>query len=168
MVLGRYTHVLPDPQSINYDCTFQCNKSFTPSLSIWFWLKHCFLSFPWNYGVVHGHHLRTPSRTSKWRTTFGVTSGFNLNVTSSWWRTWNSKGACLSWRWTPSSLILSYFFELSHLGDLVASWPYFWWRTWNRLWRLLWNWKYSYLCMVFSSRHWTLSLVVWFDSSTPS
>jgi len=26
-------------RSINYDCTPQCNKSFTPSLSIWFWLK---------------------------------------------------------------------------------------------------------------------------------
>jgi len=29
----------PFPRSINYDCTTQCNKSFTPSLSIWFWLK---------------------------------------------------------------------------------------------------------------------------------
>jgi hypothetical protein len=26
-------------RSINYDCAPQRNKSFTPSLSIWFWLK---------------------------------------------------------------------------------------------------------------------------------
>jgi hypothetical protein len=57
------------------------------------------------------------------------------------------------------SLVLSYFFELSYFGDLVVSQPRFWWRTWNRLWRLLRNWRYFYLCMVFSSRRWTLSLV---------
>jgi hypothetical protein len=29
----------PFLQFINYDCAPQCNKSFTLSLSIWFWLK---------------------------------------------------------------------------------------------------------------------------------
>jgi hypothetical protein len=32
----------------------------------------------------------------------------------------------LSWSWTLSNLVLSYFFELSHPLDLVASWPHFW------------------------------------------
>jgi len=33
------TPSFPFFQSINYNCAPQCNKSFTPSLSIWFWLK---------------------------------------------------------------------------------------------------------------------------------
>jgi len=35
MVLSRF----PFLQSINYGCAPQHNKSFTPSLSIWYWLK---------------------------------------------------------------------------------------------------------------------------------
>ncbi len=115
-------------RSINYDCTSQCNKSFTPSLSIWFWLKIWPFSSPWNYGVVHGHILRAPSRTSEWRTASGIISKSDLNIASSRWKTRTSKGACSSWNWTPSSLVLSYFSELSHSGDLVASRPCFWWR----------------------------------------
>jgi hypothetical protein len=53
-----FTHFLPFPWFINYECSSQCNKSSTPSLLIWFWLKFWFLSSPWNYGVTHGHFLR--------------------------------------------------------------------------------------------------------------
>ncbi len=120
------TPFFPFPRSINYDYAPQCNKSFTPSLSIWFWLKIWPFSSPWNYGVAHGHILWALSRTSEWRTTFGIISKFDLNITSSWWKTWTSRGACLSWSWTLSNLVLSYFFELSHPLDLVASWPHFW------------------------------------------
>ncbi len=38
------TYFLPFPWSINYDRASPCNKSSTPSLSIWFWLKLWFLS----------------------------------------------------------------------------------------------------------------------------
>ncbi len=117
------------PRSINYDYASRCNKSFTPSLLIWFWLKIWFFSFPWNYGVTHGHILRAPSRISKWRTASKVISRFDFNATSLWWKTWTSRGVCSSWNWTPSSLVLSYFFELLHPGDLVASRPRIWWRT---------------------------------------
>ncbi len=120
-LLMHFLHFL---RSINYDFTFQCNKSSTP-LSIWFWLKHWFLSFPWDYGVAHGNILQAPSCTSKWKIAFEIISGFDLNATSLWWRTWNSKGVRSSWSWTPSNLVLSYFFKLSHLGDLVASRPHF-------------------------------------------
>jgi hypothetical protein len=130
------THFLAFPWSINYDCACQCNKSFTPSLSIWFWLKIWFFSSPWNYGIAHGHILRARSCTSKWRTAFWVISRFDPNVASLWWRTRTSKGARLFWNRTPSNLVLSYFSKLSHLGDLVASQPRFWWWVWNHLWRL--------------------------------
>jgi hypothetical protein len=132
-------HFFLFPRSINYDFASQCNKSSTPSLSIWFWLKILFLSSPWNYGVMHGHILRAPSRTSEWRTASRIISRFDPNITSSWWRTWTSRGACSFWSWTPSNLVLSYFFEFSHPGDLVANRPCFWWQTWNRMWRMLQN-----------------------------
>jgi hypothetical protein len=80
-------HFLPFFWSINYNYVSQCNKSSTPSLLIWFWLKLWFLSSPWNYGVAHGHILWAPSCTNKWRTTSGIISGFDPNVTSLWWRT---------------------------------------------------------------------------------
>jgi hypothetical protein len=72
---------------------------------------------------VHGHLLRAPSCINEWRNAFGVISRFDLNATSSWWRTWNSRGACSSWNWTPSRLILWYFSKLSHPCDLVTSHP---------------------------------------------
>jgi len=109
-------------QSINYDYTPQCNKSFTPLLSIWFWLKIWLFSSPWNYGLAHGHLLRASIRTSEWRTTSGIISRSDPNARSSWWKTQTSRGACSSWSWTPSSLVLSYFSELSlsqpHFGQV--------------------------------------------------
>ncbi len=81
------THFLHFPWYINYDFATQCNKYSTPSLSIWFWLKLWFLSSPWNYGIAHGHILQALNHTSKWRTASRVISGFDLNVTSSWWKT---------------------------------------------------------------------------------
>ncbi len=132
------------------------------------WLKIWFFSFSWNHGVMHGHILRALSHTSEWRTAFKAIFRSDPNTASSWWRTWTSRSAHLSWSWTPSSLILSYFSEFSHLGDLVTSRPYFWWGTWNRLQRLLRNQRYFYLHMVFTSWRWTLSLVVRSDSPTPS
>jgi hypothetical protein len=71
------THFLPFPRFINHNCASQCNKSSTPSLSIWFWLKHWFFCFPWSYGIAHGHILRASSRTSEWRTASGVISRFH-------------------------------------------------------------------------------------------
>ncbi len=125
-------------------------------------------SFLWNYGVAYGHVLWASSCTSEWRINFEVIFRFDVDITSSWWRPWTAKGACPSWSRSSSSLVLSHFSELSHLGDFVTSWPRFWWWTWNRLWRLLWDWRHLHLCMVFNSRHWTLSLVAWFDFPTTS
>jgi hypothetical protein len=101
-----FTHFLPFPWFINYAHTSKCNKSSAPFLSIWFWLKICLFSPPWHYGVVHGHILRAPSRTSEWRTTFGDISRFDPNATPSWWRTQTSRSACLSWNWTQTFLFL--------------------------------------------------------------
>ncbi len=162
------TPFFPFPRSINYECASQRTKSFTPSLLIRCCLKIWFFSSPWNHGVAHGHILRAPSHSSEWRIAYGVIFRSDLNATSSWWRTQTSRSAHLSRSWTPSSLVLSYFSELSHFGHLVASRPHFWWRTWNRLRRLLQNRRYFYLCMVFSSWRWTLPLVVWSDSPTTS
>jgi len=125
-------------------------------------------SFPWKYGVAHGHILWAPSRTSEWRIAFEVIFRSNLNVAFSRWRTRTSRNARLSWSWTPSSLVLLYFAKLPHPGDLITSWPHFWWRTWNCLRRLLWNRRHFYLRLVFSSRRWTLSLVTRSDLSTTS
>jgi len=162
------TPFFPFLRSINYDCAPQCNKSFTPSLSTWFWLKIWPFSFPWMYGVAHDHVLLAASCTSEWKTAFGVVPRSYPDIASSWWRTWTSRSACSSWSWTPSSLVLSYFSELSHPGDPAASRPHFWWRTWDRLQRLLRNWTYFYLHMVFSSRRWSLLLVARPDPSTTS
>jgi hypothetical protein len=99
-------HFLAFPWSINYDYAYQCNKSFTPSLLIWFWWKIWFFSSSWNYGIAHGHILRARSRTSKWRIAFKIISRFDPNITSSWWRTRTLRGACSFWSRTPSNLIL--------------------------------------------------------------
>ncbi len=124
-----FAHLFPFPWSINYDYASQCNKSSTPSLSIWFWLKLWFFSSPWSYGVVHGHILWASSRISKWRIASKVISSFDPNATSSWWRTWNSRSVHSSWSWTFSGLVLSYFSKFLHLGDLVTSRPHIWWQT---------------------------------------
>ncbi len=125
-------------------------------------------SFPWNYGVAHGHLLWVANRTSEWRIASRVVSRSYPNTTSSWWRTRTSRGARSSWSRTSSSLVLSYFAELSHPSDLAISQPRFWWRTQDHLWRLLRNWRYFYLHLVFSSQRWSLSLVARTDSSTAS
>ncbi len=109
--------------SINYDFASQCNKSYTPSLSIWFWLKIWLSCSPYDYGVAHGHILQALSHTSEWRIASGVILRFDLNVTSLWWRTRTFRGVHSSWSWTPSSMVLSYFSKLSHPCDFVANWP---------------------------------------------
>ncbi len=132
-------------------------------------LSKIFFSFlPCNHGVAHNHFLRAARRTSEWRTASGVVSRSYSNRASSWWRTRTSRSACSSWSRTPSSLVLSYFPELSHHGDLAANRPRCWRRTRDRLRRLLQNWRYFYLCMVFSSRRWSLSLVARPNPSTAS
>ncbi len=138
---------------------------------------HCQFDFDWRSNLFflclklwrHAwSHLTAASRTSEWRTASRVVSRSYLNTASSKWRTRTSRSACSSWSRTSSSLVLSYFSELPHPGDLAANRPRFWWRTRNRLWRLLRNWRYFYLRMVFSSRRWSLSLVARSDSSTAS
>ncbi len=138
---------------------------------------HCRFDFGWrfdlfsspqHYGIAHGHILRAPSCTSKWKTAFRNIPRFDSDTTSLWWKTQTSRGVCSSKSQTPLSLVLSYFSKLSHPGDFAASQPRFWWWIWNRLWRLLQNWWHFYLCMVFSSRRWTLSLVAQTDSSITS
>jgi len=125
-------------------------------------------SFPWNYGIMYGHVLRALSCTSEWRADPQIIFRFDIDVTSSWWRPQTARCVRLSWSWSPLSLVLSHFFKLSHLGDFVASRPCFWWWTQNRLWRLLWDWRYLHLRMVFNSYCWTLSLVARSNSPTAS
>jgi len=153
---------------INYDCTSWCHTLpyFIVAL---IWLKISFFPFlPCNYGVAYNHVPRAVNRTSEWRTASGVVSRSYLDITSSWWRTWTSRGASSSWSGAPPSLVLSHFFELPHPGDLAAGRPRFWWWTRDRLWRLLRNQRYLYLRMVFSPRRWSLPLVTRSDSSTTS
>ncbi len=135
-----------------------CNLIFVEDIS----------SLPCKHGVAHGHLLRAPSRTSEWRTAFGIIFRFDSNAASLWRRTRTLRGAHSSRSWTPLSLVLSHFAKLPHLSDLVTSRSCFRWRTRNRLWRLLWNQRHFYLHLVFSSRRWTLSLVAWSDSLTTS
>jgi hypothetical protein len=68
---------------------------------------------------AHGHILQAPSRTSEWRTAFEDISRFDPNITPSWWKTQTSRGVCLFWSWTPSSLVLSYFSKFSHPSVLL-------------------------------------------------
>jgi hypothetical protein len=118
-----FMHALPFPWPINYDHISWCHKSFPPSLSIWFsWRYFLFLKKLWRRALSH---LRAPSRTNEWRTTFGFIFRFDPNLASSWRKTRTSRGVHLSWNWTPSSLVLSYFAELPHPGDLVTSRPCF-------------------------------------------
>ncbi len=126
------------------------------------------LFFPWIYDIAHDCILRAASRISEWRTASKVVPRSYSDTTSSWWRTRTSRGACSSWSRAPSSLVLPYFSELPHPGDPAASRPCFWWRTRDRLRRLLRNRRYFYLCMVFSSRRWSLLLVARPDPLTAS
>jgi len=167
MVLG---HSLPIPfLSLAYKSRSRNLMSQVPShLHYQFDFVEDLSFLPCTYGVAHGHLLQAPSHTSEWRTAFGVIFRFDPNAASLWQRIRTSRGARSSWSWTPSSLVLSYFAKLPHLGDLVTSRPYFRWRTRNCLWRLLWNQRHFYLRLVFSFWHWTLSLVAQPDSSTTS
>ncbi len=125
-------------------------------------------SLPWNYGIAHGHFLWAPSHTSEWRTDIGIIFGFDVDVTSSWWRPYTARGARSSWSQSPSSLVLSHFSKLLHPGDFATSRPCFWWQTWNCMWRLLRDRRQVHLRLVFSSWRWTLSLVARSDLSTAS
>jgi hypothetical protein len=121
MVLDRYfKSFLPFPWPINCNHAFQCTKSSTHSSPSWFWLK--IFSFPWIHGVTHDHVLRVSNHTNEWITTMGIILRFDIGPTPSWWRFQTMRGAPLSWSWTPLSLVLSQFFELSYLGDFVTSW----------------------------------------------
>ncbi len=68
------------------------------------WLKIFF--FPWNYGVAYGHVLRASRCISKWRASPRVVFRFDVDATSSWWRTQIARSACSSWNQSPSSLVL--------------------------------------------------------------
>ncbi len=128
MVLDRYfTPFPPFLWPINYNHTFQCAKIFTHSLPNWFWSK--ILSFLWIHGVMHDHILWALSHTSEWRTNSEIIPRFDINAASSRWRSRTVRGVPTSWNWTPSSLVLLHFFELSHLSDFVANRPCFWWWT---------------------------------------
>jgi hypothetical protein len=98
-------HFLPFPWPINYDRASWCNKSSTPSLPIWFWLK---IYFP--FLEIMASDMATSygasSCTSEWRTTSKVISKFDIDVASSWWRSQTSKGVRSSWNWTPLNLVL--------------------------------------------------------------
>jgi hypothetical protein len=119
-----FAHFFPFHWPINYNHAFWCNKSSTHSLPIWLKIKYLF-SFPWNYGVVYGHVLWASSCTNEWRITSIVISKFNIDTTSSWWKSRTMRGVCSSWSWTLSNLILSHFSKHSHLNDFVTSWPHF-------------------------------------------
>ncbi len=54
-------------------------------------------SFPWNYGVAYGHILRASNCTSEWRIGSKVISKFDIDVASSWWKSWTMKSAHSSW-----------------------------------------------------------------------
>jgi hypothetical protein len=90
------THFLPFPWPINYNHASQCNKSFTHSLLIWFWMK-IFFSFPWNYGIAYGHVLQASSCTSESKTGFRIIFRFDVDVTSLWQKPRIAKGVRSFW-----------------------------------------------------------------------
>ncbi len=168
MVLDRYLCLFfRFPWPINYNHASRCNKSSTHPLSIWFWLK-IYFSFPWIHGVAYDHVLWALSCTNEWIITSEIIFKFDIDVTFWWRRSWIMRSVPSSWSWTPLNLVSPHFFQTPAPWWFVTSWPHFWWWTWNYLQRFLWIWKNLHLCMVFNSQHWTLSLVVWSDSSTTS
>ncbi len=74
---------------------------------------------------TYGHFLRALNYTSECRTDSGVIFRFGVNVTSSWWRPQPAKGACLSWSWSPSNLVLSHFSNSRTLVILLQVDPIF-------------------------------------------
>jgi hypothetical protein len=123
MVLGRYLHIFfLFPWPINYNHAFQCNKSSTHSLPIDFDWKFLFFSLKlWH--MATSYKLQTAQVNEE--PTLGSTLDLTFDATSSWWRSQTARGAHSSWSWSPSRLILSHFFEFSHLGDFVVSRPCF-------------------------------------------
>jgi hypothetical protein len=167
MVLNHYfTFFLSFPWLINYNHTSWCIKFSTHSSLSWFWLK--IFSFIWIHGVMHEHIVWASSHTNEWKTTPWIIPKFDINPTPLWWKSQTAKNVLLFQSWTPLSLVLLHFLELLCLGDFVVGQPCFWWWSWNYLRRFLQNWRHFYLCMVFNSQRWTLSLVARFDLSTTS
>ncbi len=54
-------------------------------------------SFLWNYDIAYGHILQGSSCTIEWRISSGIISRFDIDVTSSWWRSRTARGACSFW-----------------------------------------------------------------------
>jgi hypothetical protein len=83
---------------INCNHASWCTKSSTHSSSSWFWLKififiFIFLSLSsWHrtWAIFMGY-------TSEWRTTSEIIPKFNIDATSSWWRSRTARSAPLSW-----------------------------------------------------------------------
>ncbi len=156
MVLDRYLRISSPFFGLS-NMIMHFDVTSPTHIHCWFDLVENLFLFSWNYGVAYGHVLRASSCANEWRVGLGVIFSFDVDATSSWWKTRTMKGVRLSWSRFP--LVVSHFPELSHLGDFVVSQPRFWWWTQNRLWRLLWDWKHLHICMVFNSRRWTLLLV---------
>jgi hypothetical protein len=87
------------PLHIHYQFDFDWRSLFL-LLRLW----HC----------VWPHFTGASSCIGEWRTTFGIISRFDTDATSSWWISQTSRGASSCWSWTPSSLVLSYFFPNFH------------------------------------------------------
>jgi hypothetical protein len=121
--ISLFIPFFPFPWPTNYNHASWCNKSSTHSSLIWFWLEIFFLSL--NHGVMYDHVLWASSHTNEWRTALGVIFRFDVDVTSLWWKSQITRSAPSFWNWTPSSLVLSHFSKVPHLGDFVASRPRF-------------------------------------------
>jgi hypothetical protein len=115
------TPFLTSPWPISYDRAFDVISS--PHIHCRFNLIGDLFFFPWNYGVSYGHVLWASSCASERRASLGVVFRFNIDATSSWWRTRIAKSVRSFWSQFPSSLVLPHFLEFSHLGDFVASRP---------------------------------------------
>jgi hypothetical protein len=121
------THFLPFPWPINYNRASRCNKSFTHSLLIWLKIEDLF-PFPWNYGVCIFTSYKP--QITQVNEEPALESSLDLmlmqhirdvDATSSWWRPRTSRGARMSWSWSPASLVLSHLCEFSHPDNFVIS-----------------------------------------------
>jgi len=70
---------------------------------------------------MHDHVLQASSYTNEWKIASRVIPRFDIDTTSSWWRSWTTRGAPSFWSRTPLSLVLLHFFKLLHLDDFVTS-----------------------------------------------
>ncbi len=80
---------------INYNHASWCTKSSTHSLLNWFWL--IFFSFPWIHGIAHDHFLWASSCTIEWGITSIVIPRFDIDATSSWWKSRTIRNVPSSW-----------------------------------------------------------------------